>query len=221
MVGLELFPVFCNLSEAGKRLLGQGIIHKEFMPGTPILHKGQAVSGAYFVTQGRLRIYTLSPEGLEATLYSVEPGETCVLALNSLFNDLLYPAWVQAECATSVAVISGPVFRSLFQIEPAIRDALVQSLATMVFGLMAELQQVHSCKLEQRLANLIITRATADGVLRMTQQQMAQHLGTTREVVARLIQGFVSANQIQTQRGMTVIRNAPALASIATFGKVG
>lgn len=218
MVELTSFPVFRNLSETGKQLLDQGIIQKEFIPGAQLLHKGQPVSGAYFVIQGRLRIYTLSPAGLEATLYSVDPGETCVLALNSLFNDLLYPAWVQAEYASTIAVISGSVLRRLFDIEPSIRDALVQSLASMVFGLMAELQQIHACKLEQRLANLIIMRATSDGLLRMTQQQMAQHLGTTREVIARLTRGFVSAKYIEAQRGMMAILNISALSSIATFG---
>jgi CRP/FNR family transcriptional regulator len=220
LVELAHFPAFRNLSAAGKQLLGQGMTQKEFISGTQLLHKGQAVSGAYFVIQGRLRIYTLSSSGLEATLYSVEPGETCAFALNSLFNDLLYPAWVQAECHSTVAIIPGAVFRNLFQKEPAIRDTLVQSLATMVFGLMAELQQLHSCKLEQRLANLMIARASSDGLLRMTQQKIAQHLGTTREVVARLIQGFVNAKYIETKRGIVVILNTSALTNIATFGEV-
>lgn len=221
MVELNRFPVFSRLSEAGERLLGQCTVCKDFPAGAQLLSKGQAVSGAYFVTEGRLRIFTVSPDGLEATLYTVEPGETCVLALNSLFNDLLYPAWVQAECESSVAVIPGAAFRRLFEQEPAIRDALVQGLATMVFGLMGQLQQVHTCNLEQRLAHLIVSRADSDGSLLMTQQQMAQHLGSSREVVARLIRRLADANCIQTRRGRTLIRDAATLADIATYGKIG
>jgi len=89
----------------------------------------------------------------------------------------------------------------------------------MVFGLMAELQHVHSCKLEQRLANLIITRAASDGLLRMIQQQMAQHLGATREVIARLMRGFVNAKYLETHRGMIAIRNCSGLANVATFSE--
>jgi CRP/FNR family transcriptional regulator len=84
-----------------------------------ILHRGHPVSGAYIVLEGRLRVFSVAPNGAEATLYFVDPGEACVLALNCLFNDLLYPAWVQAETAASVAVIPGQVYRKLFESEPA------------------------------------------------------------------------------------------------------
>lgn len=85
---------FRDLSEKGRRQLDQGLVTRRFPRGRTIIEKGQDVSGAYFVLEGRLRVFSLLPSGKEATLYAVRPGETCVLALNSLFNDLLYPAWV-------------------------------------------------------------------------------------------------------------------------------
>ena len=154
---------------------------------------------------GCLRVFTLSPGGNEATLYWIAPGETCVLALNCIFNDLLYPAWVEAEPITTVAVIPGPLYRMLFDNEAVIREVTVHALSTLVFRLMAELEQVHACKLEHRLANLILTRASADRTLKMTQQEMASHLGTTREVIARIIRQFVANKYIETQRGSLII----------------
>ncbi|HZX32901.1 MAG TPA: Crp/Fnr family transcriptional regulator [Rhodocyclaceae bacterium] len=214
MLNLENFSPFCHLSEAGRTLLRRGLVSKECPPAAPILHKGQRISGAYFVVRGRLRVYSLAPDGTEATLYFIDPGETCVFALNSLFNDLLYPAWVQAEAETTVALISGLLFRELFAREPAIQDMTVRALSTLVFRLMAELEQVHSYKLEQRLANLLLVRASAAGELCMTQQQMAQHLGTTREVVARLLGGLVASGYVETRRGKTLVRNAAGLAGL-------
>ena len=67
------------------------------------------MSGAYVVITGHLRVFTLSADGHEATLYVINPGETCVLALNCIVNDLLYPAWVEAGSDTRVAVIPGGV----------------------------------------------------------------------------------------------------------------
>ena len=64
---------------------------------------GHARGGAYVVLSGQLRVFTLSPDGHEATLYVIDPHETCVLALNCIFNDLLYPAWVEAGAAAGVA----------------------------------------------------------------------------------------------------------------------
>lgn len=122
------------------------------------LHKGQPVSGAYVVLAGRLRVFSLSPNGTEATLYFIDPGETCVLALNCLFNDLLYPAWVQAETASSIALIPGAVYRKLFERETAIQNLTVHTLSTLVFRLMSELELVHSSHHKQRLANFILMR---------------------------------------------------------------
>ncbi len=211
---LESLGPFRQLSEGGHKLLRQGVICKEVAPPGPILHRGQSISGAYFVVRGRLRVYAVAPDGTEATLYFIDPGETCVFALNSLFNDLRYPAWVQAETATTVALIPGPLFRELFQKEPAIQDVTVRALSTLVFRLMEELEEVHAYKLDQRLANLLLIHASAAGEVAMTQQQIARHLGTTREVVARLLRDFVARGHVETGRGLTRILDAGGLAGI-------
>ncbi|MEN6587846.1 MAG: Crp/Fnr family transcriptional regulator [Sulfuricella sp.] len=213
---LESLEPFRNLSAQGKELLRQGLVSKSCAPASMVLQKGQRISGAYFVLQGRLRVFSLAPSGIEASLYFIDPGETCVFALNSFFNDLLYPAWVQAEAATKVALIPGPIFRKLFEREKAIQDVTVHALSAVVFRLMAELEQIHSYKLEQRLANLILLHASAEGELRMTQQQIAHHLGTTREVVARLMGEFVAKDFVATKRGITIIRNASGLTGLLT-----
>jgi CRP/FNR family transcriptional regulator len=161
-----------------------------------------------------LRVLTFTPQGTEATLYLIRPGETCVLALNCLFNDLRYPAWVEASADTEVAVIPGALYRKLFEREAAVQDMTVKALSTLVFRLMDELEQIHSCNLDQRLANFLLSNADAEGKLRMTQHQIASHLGTTREVVARLIQGFVAQDMVSTGRGMTAIRDSARLAAM-------
>lgn len=211
---LETLGPFRELSEGSRKLLQRGAISVDCGPPAPILQPGQSISGAYFVVRGRLRVFAIAPDGTEATLYFINPGETCVFALNSLFNDLRYPAWVQAETESTVALIPGPVFRELFQKEPSIQDVTVRALSTLVFRLMEELEEVHAYKLDQRLANLLLIHAPASGELVMTQQQMAQHLGTTREVVARLIREFVARGYVETGRGMTRIKDADGLARL-------
>ncbi len=204
---LERFEPFHSLSEEGRRLLVKGLVRKECSRGEVTLYKGQPVSGAYVVLAGRLRVFSLAPNGTEATLYFIEPGETCVLALNCLFNDLLYPAWVQAEIGSTIALIPGAVYRKLFERETTIQNLTVHTLSTLVFRLMSELELVHSSHHRQRLANFILMQSASDGVLRMTQQQLAQHLGTTREVVARLLSEFSANGLVRTQRGAVAIKD--------------
>lgn len=215
MTDITALEPFRRLSETSHRLLTGGTVTHRFDAGRTIIEKGQDVSGAYFVLEGRLRVFSLLPGGKEATLYLLEPGETCVLALNSLFNDLLYPAWVQTDSDTRVAVIPGRVYRALFATEPDIQDLTVQTLSTLVFRLMAELDQVHGQTLEQRLAGLLLVRASGRGVVRLTQQEMASHIGTTREVVARLIGRLSTRGLIQSGRGAVTLHDRHALSVLA------
>ncbi len=208
------FEPFNQLSVDARKLLNQGALRKNVPAGASIMYKGQPASGAYMVLSGRLRVFTVTPGGKEATLYLVDPGETCVLALNCLFNDLLYPAWVQAEGATSLAIIPGPLYRKLFATEPAIQDLTVQALSTLVYRLMAELNDIHSCNHKQRLVHFLLMHASSEGVLQTTQQQLANHLGTTREVVARLMQDLVGGGFVKTQRGRITIKDLFGLRSL-------
>lgn len=206
---------FQQLSPAGRKALERGAQTHRFAAGKVLIEKGQDVSGAYFVAEGKLRVYSLLPGGKEVTLYGIEPGETCVLALNSLFNDLLYPAWVQSDTASAVTVVPGPLYRTLFDSEAPIRDLTIRTLSTLVFRLMAELDHVHACTLEQRLAGFLLVRASASrGEVSLTQQEIAGHVGSTREVVARLISRFASRGWIKSRRGGLAILQPQALAAL-------
>lgn len=202
---LKHIEAFGELTPAGERLLADGVERKTVRASAIVLHKGQPVSGAYIVLSGRLRVFTISPRGAEATLYFVGPGETCVIALNTLFGNLLYPAWVQAQSDTRLVVIAGAVYRRLFDLERGVRELTLRSQSTLVYRLMEELEHVHSANYRQRVAQFVLMHADADGVLRATQSQLAGHLGTTREVVARVVGELVERGLLRTGRGTLAI----------------
>ncbi len=213
---VEALPFYQALTESGRSLLSQGVKYKHCDNADIVLRQGQQTSGAYMVLEGRLRVYSISPNGKEATLYCIERGETCVLALNCLFNDLLYPAWVEAEMDTQVMVISGHTYKQLFTQEASVQELTVRSLSTLVFRLMEELSHVHGQNNRQRLAHFLLIRASADGKLQMTQQQLAQHLGTRREVVARILAEFISQGYVATGRGQLHLLDTDGLRSCST-----
>jgi CRP/FNR family transcriptional regulator len=194
--------------------LERGTIIRQLAERRTVIKRGQHVSGAYFVLDGRLRVFTSLVNGKEATLYFVKPGETCVLALNSLFNDLLYPAWVETDAPTTAAIIPGQVYGALFEKERAVRDLTLSAMTTLVFRLMDELDATQTCTLEQRLANFLLVRASGEGLVRHTQQQIASHLGTTREVVARLIGRLAARGCIVSGRRVITILKPALLARL-------
>ncbi len=212
MAGKDVLENYLELSPQGSQLLREGVQLVELKKQGEVIHKGQQVSGAYLVTRGQLRVFTYTPQGNEATLYFIRPGETCVLALNCLFNDLRYPAWVESSANTQVAVIPGPLYRRLFEDEASVQNMTVKALSTLVFRLMNELEQIHSFNLDQRLASFMLTNANDAGELHLTQQALAGHLGTSREVIARVMQGFNAQGLVETKRGVVRILDSEALA---------
>lgn len=215
MAELDTLKFYSELSNDAKALLKQRLVRRTLPRGKAVIEKGHPVSGAYFVLQGQLRVYTFGPGGKEATLYFIRPGETCVLALNSLFNDLLYPAWVEAAADTVVGIVPGHVYRTLFERERGIQDLTVRALSTAVFRLMSELEEVHTTRLDQRLAAFLLTHASSEGVVLGTQQELAHHIGTTREVVARQVGEWVSNGLVETGRGRLRLLDVSALAKCA------
>jgi len=192
------FKMFKNLSDESLTVIRRGLRYASYKKSGAVLQKGQAVSGAYFVMSGELRVYTISAAGKEATLYLIRPGETCVLALNCVFNNFLYPAWVKASASCRIAIIPGSEYRFLFDNEPSIRDLTIRSFSTILFRLMAELEVVHSTNLETRLVRLLLLNCNTDNNVNITQQEIASHLGTSREVIARLLRKLAMAGYIKT-----------------------
>jgi CRP/FNR family transcriptional regulator len=215
MSELESLGLFRELSATGRQMLECGMQLHRFDERNTIIDKGDSVSGAYVVVRGRLRVYSISPDGNEATLYFINPGELCILALNCIFNDLRYPAWVQSEPGSCVGVIPSLTYRTLFSSEPSIQNLTVHALSVLVFRLMEELEEVHSLNLGARLAKFILMRTEGTGELRMTQGELAAHLGTTREVIAKLLRRMVAEQWVRTMRGGIVVERPEALAKLA------
>lgn len=212
---LRTLDVFRDLSSSGQQMLECGMQLNHFDELKTIINKGNSVSGAYVVVRGRLRVYSISPGGNEATLYFINPGEICILALNCIFNNLSYPAWVQTEPDTVVGMIPSLTYRTLFQNEPSIQNLTVHALSVLVFRLMEELEDIHSLNLNERLAKFILMRTESEGQLSMTQSELAAHLGTTREVIAKLLRKLVADKTIRTLRGAIVVEQPEKLARLA------
>lgn len=211
---LRDLDVFRDLSACGQQMLECGMQLNHFDKSKTIINKGNSVSGAYVVVRGRLRVYSITPAGNEATLYFINPGEICILALNCIFNNLAYPAWVQTEAGTSVGVIPALTYRTLFRNEPSIQNLTVHALSVLVFRLMEELEDIHSLNLNERLAKFILMRTEGTGELRMTQSELAAHLGTTREVIAKLLRNWVAEKMVKTLRGAITVERRDALADL-------
>ncbi len=199
---IAAYPFLGQLSAASRRVVETQGRMRVLRHGTAVIRKGDRVGGMYFVVAGRLRVFTISPAGEEASLYVVNPGESCLLATSALFADMLYPAWVEVVSKElKVFCIPSAVFRALFEAERAVRDFTVNILSRRVFDLMVSLEETALFPLEDRLKNFLVRAANERGEVELTHEKIAASLGTSREVVSRKLKQFSKAGFIRTRRG--------------------
>ncbi|MCE1234977.1 MAG: Crp/Fnr family transcriptional regulator [Hyphomicrobiales bacterium] len=212
---LERFPSLAELSAESRRLLDGAVKRIACPHGAPLVARGDLVAGAYLVEKGALRVYYVSAEGREGTLYWVEPGQSCILALNCMFSRLAYPAWVESEGETEVAIVPGDVYRRLFAVEPAVQAFTFEVLSGRLFELMALIEETASQGLEARVAGFLLRRSKGAAAIAVTQDQIARHLATSREVVSRVLRGLAARRLIATAQGRVVLLDPAALAGLA------
>ena len=209
------FPFLSRLTALGRAALAE-LSGTRVGPGEPLLERGDPVDGAYLVVAGSLRVYYVTAEGREATLYEVEAGGTCIMALTSTFSGSPYPAWVQAGRAGGTFVkVPNEAFRRLFDGEAAFREFIFGALSVRIFSLMQALEEAGSARLEQRVARYLVRQAGPDGTVRVSQSGVASELGTAREVVFRVLRSLVARHLIETSRMCIRIMDVPGLARVA------
>lgn len=177
-----------------------------------LVRKGDQAGGVILVQEGQLRVYTITETAKESTLYWVDPGQSCILAINSVFSDTLFPAWVDMEQTfTRFVVIPSDVYRELFATEPALQKFTFSVLSNRVFDLVNSLEEATLMTLDKRLANFLLRRSNSSHTLAMSHEQIAAHLGTAREVITRIIKKFEQKNLVEIGRGYTRILDASGL----------
>lgn len=209
------FPFLRGLSTGGRREL-ETLPAKRVGPLRSLLRRGDRADGAYLVVGGALRVFYLTAAGREATLYHVEPGGTCVLALTSTLAGEPYPAWVEAgPSGAEVVRLPSPLFHRLFDGEAGFRAYVLRTLSARVFELMCTLEEVGSMLVERRVARYLLKARQAGGDVRASQVGIASEFGTAREVVYRALRALSARKLIQTGRMRIRILDDRGLAEVA------
>lgn len=205
------FPDLLNISEPSALQINKFSKFLLFDNKRTIINKGDQVSGAYLVLRGSLRVYSIDKNGKEKTLYDVLPGESCLLAMNSLFSGLLYPAWVECSLNTEVIFIPSAVYKELFKKEESVQQFTFSVLSQRIFNIMSVLDEALSLSIEQRVASYLSRKANTEGKLKVSHQDIASELGTAREVISRILKKMEKSECISLSRGLITIESITSL----------
>ena len=208
---LALYPMLSSLAPALYQRLLESMRYLSVPAGSVLFDERQPCSGFSLLLAGKVRVVKVSPNGRELPLYRVHAGEICLITSSCLLGKVDYNARGIAEEACTIAVLPKELFDELMA-EPAFRGFVFNLFSERLSDLMQLVEEVAFRKLDQRLAGLLLGRGR---LIHMTHQQLADELGSVREMVSRLLKGFADEGLVQLGREQVEVLDPARLREIS------
>ena len=209
---VEIFPFFATLPLGSREDILSRAVSKTLAHKQVLVSGGAECAFLPFVLEGTLRIYKASEGGREITLYRIERGESCILSATCILNGGGFPAIAEAEGDTEVVLIPARLFARLVEDNGHWRRFMFDLYAKRLENLLTLVDEVAFHHIDSRLAAHLVRQAgPRQKVVTRTHGEIAAELGTSREVVTRILSDFEAQGLIATARGRIRIRKPDAL----------
>ena len=203
----DIFPFWDNISDGDKEYICLNSRAFTYPKGAAV-HDGDECSGVIFVRSGCLRLYIMSEDGKEITLYRLYDGDMCMLSASCVLKSITFDVFVSAEENSECYVISGPAFAAVSERNPDIKIFALETAVSRFSDVMWVMQQILFMSMDKRLAIFLsdeISRTDSDTVA-LTHEQIARYIGSAREVVSRTLKYFAGERIVEvTRRGVRIL----------------
>lgn len=207
------FPALTKLSAGHQAVLRDRVSFPELDGGAIAYREGWECPNYVMCLAGGTRSFKTSASGRELLLYRVLPGSTCVFTTQCLLAGGTFPAESVAEAPTRFAALPAATFHELMGASPEFRRFVLDDYSTLLTSIISLVDEVAFSTLDQRLAQRLLAEADARGLVSKTHQQLADDIGSVREVISRHLSEWERAGWIRTARGSVQIVDRKALAS--------
>lgn len=212
---LDFYPALAGLPDTAlARLLAPGAA-MHIPAGAEIFSERQPCRGFPLLLEGRIKVVKLAASGRELVLYRVAPGGSCIITSSCLLGRTDYNARGIAETPLALLAVPASDFAALLLEHPPFRDFVFHLFAERIAELMQLVEEVAFARLDQRLAKALLARNGT--VLGITHQQLADELGSVREIVSRLLKGFAEQGLVALGREQVTLLDREGLQKIATL----
>lgn len=214
----KYFPFWNLLSDSDRALMLDNTRSVSFAKGTNV-HNGNECSGVILVKQGCLRLYLLSDDGKDITLYRLFPGDICMLSASCVIKAITFDVFVDTEENSECVIINGPAFSSLSEKYAEVKIYALEVAVSRFSDVMWVMQQILFMSFDRRLAIFLLDETAKNGsdTVKLTHEQIAKYMGSAREVVSRMLKYFVSEGIVETSRGTGIkILDKKRLRSLAS-----
>lgn len=210
------FPIWNQLTKNQQdRLLGS-LMTSRVSKGT-VVHNGSAdCTGLLLLKSGQLRAYILSDEGREITLYRLFDMDMCLFSASCIMRSIQFEIIIEAEKDTELWIIPADVYKNIMNESAPAANYTNELMASRFSDVMWLIEQIMWKSLDKRVAAFLLEEAAIEGTyeLKITHETIANHLGSHREVITRMLRYFQSEGMVRLSRGMVAVLDEKKLRAL-------
>ena len=199
----DYFPIWEALTPGQRELISGSVARRTVTKGT-ILHSGGAdCAGLMLIKSGQLRAFILSREGREVTIYRLFDRDICLFSASCMLRSVQFDITIQAEQDTELRVIPTEVYQQIMAESAPLSNYTNEIMAARFSEVMWLLEQVMWKSMDRRVAAFLLEESAIEGGPRLaiTHEAIANHLGTHREVVTRMLRYLQGEGMVKLSRG--------------------
>ena len=204
------------LQQADTSLINQLKQHAQFAKipaGHDVFVDGDRVDGIALLLSGVVRVYKIGETGREITLYRFGLGESCILSANAIMSQKSFPAIATVEEDAEAVMIPAEVFREWVNQYELWREFVFDLLSERLSTVMTVVDEVVFKRMDRRVASFLLKQAKVQNPMRVTHQEIAAELGSSREVISRILEDFSKEDFINSGRGTIEVLDSDSLKS--------
>ncbi len=197
----EMLPFWGVIPDEDKEYICQNS-HAVTFPEGKNIYDGNECSGVILVRSGCLRLFMMSEEGRDITLYRLHKGDICMLSASCVLDAITFDVFVDAQEDSECYVIGGPAFAAVSERNPQIKIFALETAVGRFSDVMWVMQQILFMSMGRRLAIFLLDESARNGtdVIALTHGQIARYMGSAREVVSRMLKYFVNEGIVEVSR---------------------
>jgi CRP/FNR family transcriptional regulator, anaerobic regulatory protein len=179
--------------------------------GHDVFVEGDDVEGIALLLSGVVRVYKIGETGREITLYRFSLGDSCILTANAILSQRSFPAIATVEEDAEALMIPAAAFRDWVRRYDIWREYVFDLLSQRLASVLAIVDEVAFRRMDARVADLLLQRHRPGQIIQITHQQIAAELGSSREVISRILEDFASRQLVRSGRGTIEIVDSDLL----------
>ena len=213
----ETLSFYKELSQEQQEMVLSISQESSFKAGQTMHAGSEDCSGLFLIKKGQVRVFIISETGKEITLYRLFERDVCIFSASCMMKNINFDIFVEAEKDTESYIMPTMAFKKLSEEVLAVSNFSNQLLASRFSDVMWVMEQVLFMSFDKRLALFLLEQAAIEesDTFQMTQETMARHLGSAREVISRMLKYFGEEGLVEVKRGKVTILNREKLEKIA------